>query len=654
MAEKETGVARSAQHAVHVLPHAPHVINSFLAPALERITADAEATQVLIITPDADTALAIADAARALDPEGDAPVVPITAAGRGARILASRVTPAIAAAPSTLVSMLRTSAVKLDSIRAVVIAWADELVDARESETLEIVLGEIPKEASRTVIADRITPDVETLVERHLRRASRHGAAAEGEAPALAIRYVTTASSGRRNALRRLLDDLDPPSAIIIANDAGAADEARSAVAALGYKDETLVRVVTAPIPEQAAVVVLYDLPSTSADVAAIAATEAAQVVALVTPRQVPTLRRLTAGPVEPLDVSQVTAKARARDERLRAAIRNELAGGFPAREVMALEPLLAEFDGLEIAAAAVRVIERQRGEAAAAKRVEAERPVERTTERAVERAERPERTESRPAERERSAPRGEEGFTRLFMSIGERDGVRASDLVGAIAGESGIPGSHVGKIEIRDSHSVAEVNSADAATVVEKMNGTTIKGRSLTVRIDDRPAPRSRERSSGDRDGRRPAGRFGGGSRDRDSRGGGRGFGGPRREGRGDREGRGGDREGRGGDRPPRTGDRPRGGDREGRPSRFARDDRPRSGPPRGRGDRPERSDRGERGDRSERRGPRDAGGPPRSRGGFRDRDDGRVPRATRERDEWSERADRVRNARRPRRDAE
>ena len=619
MAEREPGVARSAQHAVHVLPHAPHVINGFVAPALERITADADATQVLIITPDADTALAIADAARALNPDGDAPVVPITASGRGARVLASRVTPAIAAAPSTLVSLLRTSAVKLDSVRAVVIAWADELVDARESETLEVVLGEIPKDASRTVIADRITPDVEALVERHLRRASRHTAGDEGVAPSLPIRYVTTSSSNRRSALRRLLDDVDPPSAIIIANDAGAASEARAAVAALGYKDDTLVRVVTTPIPEQAAMVVLYDLPSTTADIAAIAATEAAQVVALVTPRQIPTLRRLTSGPVEPLDVSQVTAKARARDERLRSAIRNELQAGFPAREVIALEPLLAEFDGLEIAAAAVRLLERQRTEGAA-KRVEAERPVERATERA----------ESRPAER--SVPRSETGFTRLFMSIGERDGVRPSDLVGAIAGESGIPGANVGKIEIRDSHSIAEVNAADAATVVEKMNGATIKGRTLTVRIDDRPAPRSREGRDGRGD-RRPSGKFGGGFRD--ARGGGRGFGGPRREGRGDRDGR--------------------GGDREGRDGRFARDDRPRGGPRRDRTERSERPSRGDRPAGGARGGGgfRDEGGP-RGRGGFRDRDEGRVPRAASERNEWSERADRVRNARRPRRDAE
>ena len=40
-------------------------------------------------------------------------------------------------------------------------------------------------------------------------------------------------------------------------------------------------------------------------------------------------------------------------------ALRAELKAGIPARELIALEPLLAEFDGLEIAAAAVRLIER-------------------------------------------------------------------------------------------------------------------------------------------------------------------------------------------------------------------------------------------------------------------------------------------------------
>ena len=652
MSERQAGIGRSAPHTIHVLPHAESVMARFLEPALGRMSAEAEGTQLLVVTPDADTALTIADVARSLGDGTTTPIVPITSAARGSRLLGSRTLPGIAASPTTLMALLKSSSVKLGAVQTVVIAWADELFDAREEEALEIVLAEIPKEASRTVVTDRLTPAVEALVERHLRRASRQNAAPEAEATATVdIRYASSSGSTRRAALRRLLDDLDPPSAIILASDAKAAEEARSVVSSLGYEGDALVRIVNEPVEEQASLVVFYDLPASAEHVAKVGATGPAQVVALVTPRQVPALRRLTAGAVEPLDVSATPAKARARDERLRSAIRAELQAGFPAREVMALEPLLAEFDGVEIAAAALRLFERDRAEVRV-RRVEAERPVERSSERGAERTERSERGErSERSERpergerserpERSAAGGDRppsrstsgGFARVFLSIGERDGVRPGDLVGAITGESGITSDRIGKLEIRDNHTVAEIATADAETVIEKMNGVSLKGRRLSARIDDRPAARGREGGRGAARDARPA--RGGDRKPGGFRAGGRGA--PREGGRTGFGAR--DRE-----RPPRDRAGRDGGGREGG---FSRDDRPSRGPskdrfgggparPRAGGERPRRDD-----DR------------PGARGAFRDRpDEGRVPRATHERQEWSDRADRVRNARRPRRD--
>jgi len=582
-----------------VLPHAEFAMARVLEPALDRITADADATQLLVITPDTDTAVAMADVSRSLSNRTASPIVAITAAARGVRLLGSRVVPAIAATPATLVTLLRSSAVKLDSVRTVIIAWADELFEAREGEALEVVLAELPKDASRIVVVDRMSPEVEALVERHLRRASRQGIAEEESSQAsLAIRYVNTTPAGRHAAFRRLLDDLDPPSVIVLANDARAIDEARVAVASLGFEGDASVRVEGTPIEEQAALVVFYDLPVKTEAIAKVQATEPAQVVALVTPRQVSALRRLTTGTVEPLDVSRAAMKARARDERVRSAIRAELQAGFPSREVMALEPLLSEFDGLEIAAAALRLMERNRHEETA-RRVEAERPVQRAAERPSERpSDRgDERREARPKRTE--SARGSGDFTRVFLSVGDKDGVRPGDLVGAITGETGITSDRIGKLDIRDGHSVAEIAAADADAVIEKMNGVTLKGRRITARVDDRPASRSRE---GGREGRREAG-------------------GPRRSGPGDAR-RGGFR-----DRGPREGARGFGGGDRG-PRGFGRD-----------------RDAGAR-------KPRRDDDRPRGRGGFRDRDEGRVPRAAREREEWSERGERVRNARRPRRD--
>src|SRR6185503_530628 len=128
--------------------------------------------------------------------------------------------------------------------------------------------------------------------------------------------------------------------------------------------------------------------------------------------------------------------------------------------------------------------------------------PVPRAAERSPERGD--ERREARPNRAEGArgtTDRGSSEFTRVFISIGDRDGVRPGDLVGAITGESGITSDRIGKLDIRDGHSVAEIASSDAETVIEKMNGVSVKGRRVTARVDDRP-PREREGREGRREG--------------------------------------------------------------------------------------------------------------------------------------------------------
>jgi hypothetical protein len=66
----------------------------------------------------------------------------------------------------------------------------------------------------------------------------------------------------------------------------------------------------------------------------------------------------------------EAAERARGRDAALRASLRDVLTSGDVRREVLAIEPLLAEFDGIEIAAcrasaaraAASRAARRARG----------------------------------------------------------------------------------------------------------------------------------------------------------------------------------------------------------------------------------------------------------------------------------------------------
>ncbi len=75
--------------------------------------------------------------------------------------------------------------------------------------------------------------------------------------------------------------------------------------------------------------------------------------------------------------------------------------------------------------------------------------------------------------------------WVRIFLSIGERDGVRPGDVLGAITGETGVSGDQVGRIELKDTFTRVEVEDSVAARVIESLNGTSIRGRSVRADYD-------------------------------------------------------------------------------------------------------------------------------------------------------------------------
>ncbi|MPR36884.1 DEAD/DEAH box helicase [Salmonirosea aquatica] len=94
-------------------------------------------------------------------------------------------------------------------------------------------------------------------------------------------------------------------------------------------------------------------------------------------------------------------------------------------------------------------------------------------------------RESDRGPRREKSAPGPvEAGMTRLFFNVGRQDHIMPRDFVGAIAGESNIPGKDIGAIEIYDKFTYVDVPERDARVVVRAMDGNTIKGRPVQVDI--------------------------------------------------------------------------------------------------------------------------------------------------------------------------
>ena len=75
-----------------------------------------------------------------------------------------------------------------------------------------------------------------------------------------------------------------------------------------------------------------------------------------------------------------------------------------------------------------------------------------------------------------------EEGMVRLFINIGKKQGVKPGDILGAIAGESGMPGKLVGSIDMYDKYTFVEVPKENARDVLNAMDHSKIKGKSINI----------------------------------------------------------------------------------------------------------------------------------------------------------------------------
>ena len=76
----------------------------------------------------------------------------------------------------------------------------------------------------------------------------------------------------------------------------------------------------------------------------------------------------------------------------------------------------------------------------------------------------------------------GEDGMVRLFINIGKKQRVRPGDILGAIAGESGMDGKLIGTIDMYDKYTFVEVPAEYGKEVLNAMKNAKIKGRSVNM----------------------------------------------------------------------------------------------------------------------------------------------------------------------------
>ncbi|HEU5467073.1 MAG TPA: DbpA RNA binding domain-containing protein [Gemmatimonadales bacterium] len=191
----------------------------------------------------------------------------------------------------------------------------------------------------------------------------------------------------------------------------------------------------------QANAVICADLP-TRAELAALATV--GMPVLVLAPEQL-AYARSVASPLTPVPLLTGAGTA-ARQARATIAARVER--GDLAAELALLAPLFERYDAAEVAAA-VYAVSREAGSG------------------------------------KREAEGAALSRVKIHVNVGKKDRAAAKDIVGALIREAGLSKDDIGRIDVRDTHSVVEVAGSAAERAVARLSGMMIRGRRVNARID-------------------------------------------------------------------------------------------------------------------------------------------------------------------------
>ena len=458
---------------------------------VENFQAETEGIQTLVLVSDADRARRIAAAVqRIAGPEG----IQVSFAPSD---VAETTPPAVLVGrPSDVLPDVRSGRRSLAEIRLLVIDGVTSMRDVGEWESLEPILETLPKDSRKIAISEKADPEFIDLLERQLPRARRW------PEELLPVALDPQAGDTLQESLPSVLCGLALPSEFADALERCTRDADRMACSQLNIV--CLTKADAARIAAESSVSgrqAVQDGSTVRVDLAGEGAVAFLQAglpfrldqfapafegegprYAVVEPRHAAQLDLMLRRTGRRMKVLPGAALGREVDpiQRYRVRLREESTQGDILSELLVLEPLFEEIGAVRLAAVLSRLL-RRRSDLPGTVRPWAD--VEEASSGESGRAKDDESRSKREPDR---VPLGvRPAWTRLYFGVGRRDEVQPGDLVGAITGEAEIAGGQVGKIEIMGNFSLVDIDSQVADEVIARLDGATIRGRTVPVRRD-------------------------------------------------------------------------------------------------------------------------------------------------------------------------
>ena len=478
---------------------------AFALPMIQRLGAEkGKGVRGVILVPTRELAIQVAGAVHRYGRDLGISVLPVyggQSLGMQAKAL-SRGVDVVVATPGRALDLMRRRSFILEGVKAVVLDEADEMLDLGFAEDLEAILEATPKTRQTALFSATLPQRIKGLAERRMRDPVRVAITTAplraGGAKLRQVAYIVGRAQ-KAAALGRVLDMENPTSALVFCRTRSEVDELQESLASRGYRVDAIHggmtqdqrdRVMKRFREGSADLLIATDVAARGLDIARLShvvnydvpaspemyihrtgrtgrAGRAGVAITLAQPREERILRQIEKITRQKIEIATLPTVADLNARRLditRAALREAIVAGGLDRYRTVVTALAEEFEILEVAAAAVKLVHEPADGALAAE--ETDRPTE------------------RPAAAASDEPAPGVEMARVFVGAGRTAGVRPKDLVGAITKGAGVAAAALGAIQIGDRSSIVEVRASEAKALIEALRKTPLRGKKVPVRL--------------------------------------------------------------------------------------------------------------------------------------------------------------------------
>ncbi len=494
---------------------------AFALPLLERLESGQKTPQALVLAPTRELAMQVAESFKAYSAGHPHLKVLAVYGGTDFRSQISalrRGVDVVVGTPGRVMDHMRQGTLDTSGLRSLVLDEADEMLRMGFIDDVEWILDQLPEQRQVVLFSATMPPEIRRLSKRYLKDPAEVTIRTKDqEGKRIRQRSITVPMPHKLEALQRVLDACGGEGVIIFARTKAITLSVAETLEAGGHqvavlngdvpqnqRERTVERLRSGSVDilvatdvaargldvERIGLVINYDMPFDSeAYVHRIGRTGRAgrtgEAVLFVTPRErrfIRNLERATGQPIEAMEVPGNTAINQGRLDRLRKRLSDAAQSQRPDADEAALLQELMQRVATEL-----ELSPEQLAMAALNLAIGPDALLRKGDDEWIQNTRRNDRDRDRHSgdrreRRERPARAPEENMQRYRVEVGHRDRVKPGNLVGAIAGETGLQGRMIGRIQIFDNHSLVDLPKGMPEDVFNSLQRLRVMNRELQI----------------------------------------------------------------------------------------------------------------------------------------------------------------------------